>query len=88
MKTAKQLEQLVVRLIVETFNRHHPEEIDTRSDLQDDLGLDSVMMLHLIVEIELTTGLEIPDECLSVENLKTVQSLVQLMEERQMEEIK
>ncbi|TFD99678.1 acyl carrier protein [Jeotgalibacillus sp. R-1-5s-1] len=88
MKSAKELEQLVVKLIAETFERHQPEEIDVMSHLQDDLDLDSVMMLHLIVEMELATGLEIPDESLSVEKLQTVQSLVQLMEERQREGMK
>ncbi|TCK08892.1 phosphopantetheine-binding protein [Marinobacterium mangrovicola] len=54
--------------------------------LNEDLHLDSVMILQLLLHLELECGYEIPDEALSAEAFATVNSLVDFLLQLQQEE--
>ena len=54
------------------------DTITADTDLQEDLGADSLDVVDLVMSIEDEFGVEIPDE--EVENIKTVGDLVNYIE--------
>lgn len=48
-------------------------------DLIDDLGMDSIAFITLIVEIETTFNISVPDELVLIENFKTFNSIYKLI---------
>lgn len=73
------LEKLKV-ILCEQFDAEE-DSITTETSLTDDLGADSLDVVDLIMSIEDEFEVEIPDT--DVENLKTVGSIVQYIEEHQ-----
>jgi len=57
------------------------ESINMESNIQEDLGADSLDLVDLLMTLEDDYGLEVPDE--DVEKIKTVGDLVAYIEERQ-----
>ena len=56
------------------------DEIKLESDFQDDLGVDSLDIFEIVMEIEDEFDLEIPNE--DIENVKTVEDLVNYIDSR------
>lgn len=56
------------------------DEITSETNIQDDLGADSLDVVDLIMSIEDEFEVEIPDE--DVENIKTVDDVVKYIEPR------
>ena len=54
------------------------EKITAETDLQEDLGADSLDVVDLLMSIEDEFDIEIPDE--EIENIKTVGALVSYIE--------
>ena len=54
------------------------DKITADTDLQEDLGADSLDVVHLLMSIEDEFEVEVPDE--EIENIKTVGSLVSYIE--------
>ncbi|MGR5979961.1 acyl carrier protein [Bacillus cereus] len=52
-----------------------PNEIPNDSNLIDYYNIDSIMVLEILLKIEQTFEIEIPDEELSVDLVSTVESL-------------
>lgn len=48
-------------------------------DFIDDLGMDSISMMSLLIEIESCFGIQIPDDQISMENLRSYHKLVDLV---------
>lgn len=48
--------------ILMNYTENEPEEITGETDLQADLGLNSLDVMSIIVEFEDTFGIKIPDE--------------------------
>lgn len=55
------------------------EDIADTASFGDDLGLDSLVLLEIAVEIELEFGLEVPEE--DIKQLKTVQDAVEFVQQ-------
>lgn len=55
------------------------DSITMETDIQDDLGADSLDVVEMLMAIESEFGIEIPDE--KVESLKTVGSVVEYIQE-------
>lgn len=51
--------------------------------LNEDLYMDSVMILQLILHLEVDLGFDIPDEMLVPKDFRTVESLVDFLERQQ-----
>jgi len=51
-----------VKLVIAEQTKMKPEEITEKAKFTDDLGLDSLDMVELIMELEEGLGVEIPDE--------------------------
>lgn len=56
------------------------QDISLDSDIQKDLGADSLSVVELIMELEDTFNIEIPDE--DAEKLRTLSDVVNFVEEK------
>ena len=63
------------QLLDEHFHSPYLHAFAPQARLNADLYLDSVLVMQLLVQLELTLGIEIPDETLQQADLETVQSL-------------
>jgi acyl carrier protein len=57
----------------------HPEDIADTASFTDDLGLDSLVLLEIAVEIEMQFGLEVHEE--DLKQLQTVQDAVEFVQQ-------
>ena len=67
----------VKAILAEQFNVEE-DKITADTDLQEDLGADSLDVVDLLMSIEDEFEVEVPDE--EIENIKTVGSLVSYIE--------
>lgn len=67
----------VKAILAEQFDVEE-DKITTDTDLQEDLGADSLDVVDLLMSIEDEFEVEVPDE--EIENIKTVGSLVSYIE--------
>ncbi|MGN0559325.1 MAG: acyl carrier protein [Acutalibacteraceae bacterium] len=67
----------VKAILAEQFDVEE-DKITAETDLQEDLGADSLDVVDLLMSIEDEFDIEVPDE--EVENLKTVGALVSYIE--------
>lgn len=59
------------------------EEFHEKARLNEDLYMDSVMMLQLIIHLELDYGLDIPDEAIVPKHFQTVGTLADFLLEQE-----
>ena len=67
----------VKAILAEQFDVEE-EKITAETDLQEDLGADSLDVVDLLMSIEDEFNVEVPDE--EIENIKTVGALVSYIE--------
>lgn len=74
------LDQVRAMLIRQLYLRREPDEIDPDTPLfGSGLGLDSVDAVELLVSLETTAGIRVPDNRAAVNALRTVNSIVDLL---------
>ncbi|MEK4510172.1 acyl carrier protein [Paenibacillus sp. FSL K6-2524] len=56
------------------------DRITGETHLVNDIGIDSLQIMQLVVEIEIAFDMEFDDDDLVVENLANVQGLIQLID--------
>ena len=67
----------VKAILAEQFDVEE-DKVTADSDLQEDLGADSLDVVDLLMSIQDEFGVEVPDD--EIENIKTVGSLVSYIE--------
>ena len=67
----------VKAILAEQFDIEE-DKVTADTDLQEDLGADSLDVVDLLMSIEDEFGVEVPDD--EIENIKTVGSLVSYIE--------
>ena len=67
----------VKAILAEQFDVEE-DKVTAETDLQEDLGADSLDVVDLLMSIEDEFGVEVPDE--EIENIKTVGALVSYIE--------
>lgn len=67
----------VKAILAEQFDVEE-DKVTADTDLQEDLGADSIDVVDLLMSIEDEFGVEVPDD--EIENIKTVGSLVSYIE--------
>ena len=67
----------VKAILAEQFDVEE-DKVTADTDLQEDLGADSLDLVDLLMSIEDEFGVEVPDD--EIENIKTVGSLVSYIE--------
>ena len=70
----------VKAILAEQFDVEE-DKITADTDLQEDLGADSLDVVDLLMSIEDEFEVEVPDE--EIENIKTVGALVSYIEDKQ-----
>ena len=70
----------VKAILAEQFDVEE-DKITADTDLQEDLGADSLAVVDLLMSIEDEFEVEVPDE--EIENIKTVGALVSYIEDNQ-----
>ena len=79
--TTEIIKQEVIELISELFkDKGFDIDILEYVDLIDDLGMDSITFITIVVEIEAHFDIEVPDEMLVLENFKSVDNIVSIVE--------
>ena len=79
--TTEIIKQEVIELISELFkDKGFDIDILEYVDLIDDLGMDSITFISIVVEIEAHFDIEVPDEMLVLENFKSVDNIVSIVE--------
>ena len=79
--TREKIKQEVIALISELFAEKGFEvDIIEYVDLVDDLGMDSMTFISIVVELEAYFEIEIPDELLRLEEFKSIDDIVSVVE--------
>ncbi|MGD7044865.1 petrobactin biosynthesis protein AsbD [Jeotgalibacillus proteolyticus] len=83
--TRNELKEKLFHLLKNDLEAPGLHRFSEEARLNEDLCLDSVMLLQLIVQIELELGVEIPDELLIPKDFQTVGTLLDFIENLQAE---
>jgi acyl carrier protein len=79
--------QEIVQIIYDILQRHLKlplmEAFHEDARLNEDLYMDSIMILQLILHLEVDLGFDIPDEMLVSKDFRTVGSLADFLEYQQ-----
>lgn len=67
-----------VKQAIANVSEIDPEDIEDSAAFVEDLGLDSLVLLEISVDIEMQFGLEVPEE--ELKQLRTVQDAVEFVQ--------
>lgn len=71
----------LIKLVSELFqDKGIDPDLIEYVDLIDDLGMDSMLFLSVIIELETTFGIIIPDDLLLMENFREIDTIVDIVE--------
>ena len=71
----------LIKLVSELFqDKGIDPDLIEYVDLIDDLGMDSMIFLSVIIELETTFDIIIPDDLLLMENFREIDTIVDLVE--------
>lgn len=71
--------------VIDMLNNLFPDSgVDTDIlefvDLIDDLGMDSMIFISIVIEVESTFDITVPDEMLLMENFRNVDEIIKIVE--------
>ena len=70
----------LIKLVSELFqDKGIDSDLIEYVDLIDDLGMDSMLFLSVIIELETTFGIIIPDDLLLMDNFSTIEKICSLV---------
>lgn len=70
----------LIKLVSELFqDKGIDPDLIEYVDLIDDLGMDSMLFLSVIIELETTFGIIIPDDLLLMDNFSTIEKICSLV---------
>lgn len=79
--TREEIKESVIDLLAELFaEQHFDRDMLEYIDLVDDAGMDSITFITLIVEIEAKFNITVPDDLLLMENFKSVDDIITVVE--------
>ncbi|HBT71778.1 MAG TPA: acyl carrier protein [Lysinibacillus sp.] len=81
--TRQQLIQSIYDIMENSLELPTLSSFNEDARLNEDLYMDSIMVLQLILHIELDLGIAIPDEVLVPKDFKTVGTLASFLEKQQ-----
>lgn len=73
-----EFERVIRDKLEEIMEIEHPEELSLEEDLKE-YGMDSLNAIELVVALELEFGIEFEEEDLLVDNLCTIQKLIDVV---------
>ncbi|UPW84994.1 petrobactin biosynthesis protein AsbD [Lysinibacillus sp. Ag94] len=81
--TRQQLIKSIYEILENSLELQTLSSFNEGARLNEDLYMDSIMVLQLILHIELDLGISIPDEVLVPKDFKTVGALASFLEKQQ-----
>lgn len=79
--TTETIKQEVIELISDLFkDKGFDIDIIEHVDLVDDLGMDSIIFISIVVELETHFVLQVPDDMLLLDNFRFVNDIVSIVE--------
>ena len=79
--TTETIKQEVIELISDLFkDKGFDIDIIEYVDLVDDLGMDSIIFISIVVELETHFVLQVPDDMLLLDNFRFVNDIVSIVE--------
>jgi len=79
--TTETIKQEVIELISDLFkDKGFNIDIIEHVDLVNDLGMDSLIFISIVMEIEAHFDIEVPDDLLLLEKFKRVNDIVSIVE--------
>ena len=85
--TRGEIKESVIDLIAELFTEQHfDRDILEHIDLIDDAGMDSITFITLIIHIEEKFNITILDELLLMDNFKSADDIVEIIENETIED--
>ena len=77
----KCVKKAIVDVVSREFNiEEKDQKILDQLDLLEDLGMDSMSFVSIIVELEATLGIIIPDEYMLIDNFRNLDSIVNVIQ--------
>lgn len=77
----KCVKKSIVDVISREFNiEEKDQKILDQIDLLDDLGMDSLSFVSIIIEIEATLDIVVPDEYMLIDNFRKLDSIVNIVQ--------
>jgi len=76
--------ELIDILVILFENKGFDVKLIEYVDLIDDLGMDSLTFISMVVEIEAHFDMTIHDDMLSIDNFKTIDSIVRIIEDEKL----
>ena len=84
-----EIKEKLVALCAEIFKDSNVDtDLLEYVDFADDLGMDSITFITLIVEIEATFDITVPDDLLLMDNFKNVDDVIKVVAEQLDEKMK
>lgn len=82
---SKQMEIMgqIRSIIVDNLEVEAPEQLQETDRLYEDLGIDSIMVLQLVVYVEEVFGISVPEEDMDPRVFETVGALITFIQELQ-----
>ena len=81
--TTNEIKTEVIQLISELFKgKGFNTDIIEYADLVDDIGMDSIIFISIVVELEAKFDIEVPEDMLLMENFKTINDIVAVVENK------
>ena len=78
----EKIKQDIIQIIYNLFNdRGFLDDISDYTDLVEDLGMDSMTFVSVIIEIESKFNIIFSDDMLQIENFKTIEKIVALVQD-------
>lgn len=74
-----EIENKLINIIKHCDNSLDTKDINSKTDLVNDLGFDSISIIQLVVELENEFDIEINDEYLLIEYLSPFKSLIEII---------
>ncbi|MEB2282180.1 petrobactin biosynthesis protein AsbD [Lysinibacillus xylanilyticus] len=81
--TRQQLIKSIYKILENSLELQTLSSFNEDARLNEDLYMDSIMVLQLILHIELDLGISIPDEVIVPKDFKTVGTLASFLEKQQ-----
>ena len=69
----------IVLIFTDELELEMPEKLDESINLSDDLGLNSILLVQLVVHLENEFNIAIPEEIITKDNFVTIKNLIDLI---------
>ena len=78
---ANEIKYILVDMLQTVFLHKVNKDVLEYIDFIDDLGMDSITFISVVVEIENTFGITVPDNAMSMDNFRNIDAIIRIIED-------